>query len=144
MLVKDVLAHKGAEVATIAPDALVSDVIAALAEHHVGALVVSGDGSAIEGIVSERDVVRALLPHGADLLQMPVGQIMTVGVLTCAPQDEIRSLARTMTDKRFRHMPVEVDGALAGIVTIGDVVKGRLDELEAEHDQLVEYISSTG
>ena len=144
MLVKDVLAHKGAGVATIAPQAPVSDVIAALAEHHVGALVVSGDGTAIDGIVSERDVVRALLSHGAALLQMPVSQIMTVGVHTCAPQDEIRSLARTMTDKRFRHMPVEVNGSLAGIVTIGDVVKGRLDELETEHDQLVEYISSTG
>jgi CBS domain-containing protein len=144
MHVKDVLAHKGAHVATVAPESLISEVIAALAEHHVGALVVTGDGRRIDGIVSERDVVRALNSRGAGLLDTPVGEIMTTNVHTCGPHDEIRSLARTMTDKRFRHMPVEIDGALAGIVTIGDVVKGRLDELETEHDQLVEYISSTG
>jgi CBS domain-containing protein len=108
----------------------------------VGALVVSGDGRRIEGIVSERDVVRALHSRGADLLTTPVREIMTANVLTCGPGDEIRSLARTMTDRRFRHMPVEIDGVLSGIVTIGDVVKGRLDELETEHNQLMGYISA--
>lgn len=144
MHVKEVLAHKGAAVATVLPASLVSEVIASLAEHHVGALVVTGDGQQIDGIVSERDVVRALHTRGAELLGTPVREIMTVDVLTCSPTDEIRSLAKTMTDKRFRHMPVVVDGALAGIVTIGDIVKSRLDELETEHDQLVDYISSTG
>jgi len=144
MHVKDVLAHKGAAVATVTPGALITEVIAALAEHHVGALVVTSDGRTIEGIVSERDVVRALHTRGAELLGTPVREIMTVNVLTSSPDDEVRSLAKTMTEKRFRHMPVVVDDALAGIVTIGDIVKNRLDELETEHDQLVDYISSTG
>ena len=144
MHVKDVLAHKGAAVATVTPGALITEVIAALAEHHVGALVVTSDGRTIEGIVSERDVVRALHTRGAELLGTQVREIMTVNVLTSSPGDEVRSLAKTMTEKRFRHMPVVVDGALAGIVTIGDIVKNRLDELETEHDQLVDYISSTG
>lgn len=141
MHVKDVLANKGAAVATVAPNSLITEVIALLAQHHVGALVVSSDGRRIEGIISERDVVRSLHSRGADLLTTPVREIMTANVLTCGPGDEIRALARTMTDRRFRHMPVEVDGVLSGIVTIGDVVKGRLDELETEHDQLVGYIS---
>ena len=144
MHVKDVLAHKGAAVATVTPGALITEVIAALAEHHVGALVVTSDGRTIEGIVSERDVVRALHTRGAELLGTQVSEIMTVNVLTSSPGDEVRSLAKTMTEKRFRHMPVVVDDALAGIVTIGDIVKNRLDELETEHDQLVDYISSTG
>jgi CBS domain-containing protein len=144
MHVKDVLANKGAAVATVAPGSLITEVIASLAEHHVGALVVTSDGRQIEGIVSERDVVRALHTRGADLLATQVSEIMTSNVLTCSPDDEVRSLAKTMTDKRFRHMPVVVDGALAGIVTIGDIVKIRLDELQTEHDQLVTYISSTG
>jgi CBS domain-containing protein len=144
MHVKDVLARKGAAVATVTPDSLIGDVVAALAEHHVGALVVTADGQRIDGIVSERDVVRALHSRGGALLSTRVQEIMTTNVHTCGLGDEIRSLARTMTDNRFRHMPVEVDGVLAGIVTIGDVVKGRLDELETEHDQLVDYISSTG
>lgn len=144
MHVKDVLAHKGAAVATVTPGALITEVIAALAEHHVGALVVTSDGRTIEGIVSERDVVRALHTRGAELLGTQVREIMTVNVLTSSPGDEVRSLAKTMTEKRFRHMPVVVDDALAGIVTIGDIVKNRLDELETEHDQLVDYISSTG
>ena len=144
MHVKDVLAHKGAAVATVTPVAQITEVIAALAEHQDGALVVTSDGRNIEGIVSERDVVRALHSRGAELLGTQVREIMTVNVLTSSPDDEVRSLAKTMTEKRFRHMPVVVDGALAGIVTIGDIVKNRLDELETEHDQLVDYISSTG
>jgi CBS domain-containing protein len=143
MRVKDVLAHKGAAVATIQPDATVAEVIASLARHGIGALVVSSDGLAIEGIVSERDVVRGLNTFGADLLGMAVREIMTAGVHTCVPTDEVRTLAQTMTDKRFRHMPVTIDGTLSGIVSIGDVVKSRVDELETEHDQLVDYISSS-
>ena len=144
MHVKEILAHKGPAVVTIAPGASVARVVAMLAEHRIGALVVTSDGRRIEGIVSERDVVRALNAFGADLLGMAVREIMTADVHTCVPADEVRSLARTMTDKRFRHMPVVIDGALSGIVTIGDIVKGRVDELETEHEQLMDYISSAG
>ena len=144
MHVKDILAHKGPAVVTIQPGAMVADVVASLAEHRIGALVVTSDGRRIEGIVSERDVVLALHTHGADVLQTTVQDIMTAEVHTCVPADEVRSLARTMTEKRFRHMPVVIDGALSGIVTIGDIVKGRVDELETEHEQLMDYISSAG
>ena len=144
MHVKEILAHKGPAVVTIGPGAAVADVVASLAQHRIGALVVTSDGRTIEGIVSERDVVRALNSYGADLLRMTVREIMTADVHTCVPADEVRSLARTMTERRFRHMPVVVDGALSGIVTIGDIVKGRVDELETEHEQLMDYISSAG
>ena len=142
MRVKDVLAHKSPGVATVEPGQSVADVVAALARHGVGALVVSSDGRTIEGIISERDVVRALHSIGPALLQTAVREIMTVNVHTCVPSDEVALLARTMTDKRFRHMPVTIDGALAGILSIGDLVKSRMDEMETEHDQLVDYISS--
>jgi CBS domain-containing protein len=142
MQVTNILAHKGAAVATIDPAATVAEVVASLAEHRIGALVVSSDGRQIEGIVSERDVVRALHTVGAGVLTMQVRELMTVNVHTCAPTDEIRSLAKTMTERRFRHMPVAIDGTLSGIVTLGDVVKSRVDELETEHDQLVGYISA--
>jgi CBS domain-containing protein len=144
MHVKEILAHKGPAVVTIAPGATVALVVELLAEHRIGALVVTRDGRRIEGIVSERDVVKALHTFGAEVLTIAVREIMTVDVHTCVPADEVRSLARTMTDKRFRHMPVVVDGVLSGIVTIGDIVKGRVDELETEHEQLMGYISSAG
>jgi len=143
MRVKDVLAIKGTSVATIGPGATVADAIAALARHGVGALVVTTDGRGIEGIISERDVVRGLNNLGSTLLGAAVREIMTADVHTCEPADEVRSLAKTMTDKHFRHMPVLVDGALAGIMSIGDVVKSRVDELETEHAQLVGYISAS-
>ena len=144
MRVKDVLAKKGDAVATIGVSATVAQVISDLAGHRVGALVVSTDGRTVRGIVSERDVVHALDAYGADVLAMPVSAIMTAEVHTCSPGDEVRGLARTMSDKRFRHMPVVVDGELAGIVSIGDIVKIRVDELETEHEQLMGYISSAG
>lgn len=142
MRVRDVLAGKGSTVATVAPTATIVEVVAALAEHNIGALVVTEDGSGVAGIVSERDVVRALHAVGPGLLTQPVSGIMTSEVNTCGPTDEIQTLAKTMTDGRFRHMPVVVDGALAGIVTIGDIVKNRIDELETERSQLVDYISA--
>jgi CBS domain-containing protein len=144
MRVQDVLAKKGDRVATIGADATVAHVISDLAGHRVGALVVSPDGRTVRGIVSERDVVHALDAYGADVLDMPVSAIMTADVQTCAPADEVRELARVMTDKRFRHMPVLVDGELAGIVSIGDIVKIRVDELETEQEQLMGYIASAG
>ncbi len=144
MRVKDILAKKGADVATVDPDATIAEAVALLRRHRIGALVVSVDGLGIDGILSERDVVGALATMGADLLTAAVRQIMTAQVLTCEPGDELRTLAITMTDRRFRHMPVAVNGRLAGIVSIGDVVKYRVDELQTEHDQLVDYISSSG
>lgn len=144
MRVKDILAKKGGGVATVDPDATIGEAVALLRRHRIGALVVSVDGASIDGILSERDVVGALATMGAGLLTAAVRQIMTSQVLTCEPGDELRTLAITMTDKRFRHMPVTVDGRLAGIVSIGDVVKHRVDELQTEHDQLVDYISSSG
>ena len=144
MRVNDILRKKGTEVATIDPDGTVAEAVDILHRRRIGALVVSSDGQQIEGILSERDVVGALAELGVSVLTVPVRQIMTAKVITCAPGDELRALAITMTDKRFRHMPVTVDEKLAGIVSIGDVVKHRVDELQTEHDQLIEYISSSG
>jgi CBS domain-containing protein len=144
MLVENILAHKGPGVVTIQPGSAVAEVVASLSKHGIGALLVSSDGRTIAGIVTERDIVRALAAFGPELFDKAVREIMTTNVHTCVPGDEVRSVAKTMTDKRFRHMPVTVDGALTGIVSIGDVVKSRLDELETEHDQLLSYISSTG
>jgi CBS domain-containing protein len=144
MRVKDILKKKGTSVATIDPDATIAEAVAMLHGQRIGAVVVSADGVSINGILSERDVVGGLATIGPGLLTTTVRQIMTSEVLTCEPGDELRSLAITMTDKRFRHLPVTVNGRLAGIVSIGDVVKHRVDELQTEHDQLVDYISSSG
>ena len=144
MRVKDILNRKGTAVATIDPDATIAEAVAMLHGRRIGAVVVSADGTTVGGILSERDVVGALATLGTGLLTAPVRQFMTAEVLTCEPDDELRRLAITMTDKRFRHMPVTVDGRLAGIVSIGDVVKLRVDELQTEHDQLMDYISSSG
>lgn len=141
MRVKDILNKKGTAVATIDPDATVAEAVSLLHGKRIGALVVSSDGATIGGIVSERDVVGALATMGSVVLTARVRQIMTSEVLTCAPDDELRSLAITMTDKRFRHLPVTTAGRLTGIVSIGDVVKHRVDELQTEHDQLIDYIS---
>src|SRR6476659_7821216 len=138
MRVRDILRKKGTAVATIDPDATVAEAVDALHRQRIGALVVSADGQRIEGIVSERDVVGALAEFGLSVLTTQVRQIMTSEVFTCAPNDELRSLAITMTDKRFRHMPVVVEDRLAGIVSIGDVVKHRVDELQTEDDQLID------
>ncbi|GAA2452808.1 CBS domain-containing protein [Actinomadura vinacea] len=126
--------------ATMRPDATVRDLLAALAEHNIGAVVVSPDAATITGIASERDVVRRLHEHGAALLDRPVSEIMTSQVRTCGPGDGVDDLRRTMTEHRIRHLPVVEDGRLAGIVSIGDVVKSAIDELESEREYLVDYI----
>lgn len=140
MKISDVLRNKGTEVVTIRPDETVSRLLEALAEHRVGALVVSPDGAAVAGIVSERDVVRHLHQRGAAVLLIPVSEIMTADVTTCTADDSVESLAHTMTDRRIRHVPVVAEGALVAIVSIGDIVKHRIDSLQSERDQLVEYI----
>lgn len=141
MRIAEVIRRKGADVVTVGPDATVAELVALLGERKIGALVVSPDGGVtVAGIVSERDVVRRLYSDGAAVLEQRVSDIMTAEVETCAPEDELESLARRMTDLRVRHLPVVVDGHLHAIVSIGDVVKNRLDELQDERDQLVGYV----
>ena len=140
MRIADVLRTKGSAVATIAPDVPVSELLRALAEHNVGAIVVVGP-SGVAGIVSERDVVRRLHETGVDLLSSPVSAIMTADVFTCTPSDTVDSLTVVMTERRFRHVPVLSDGQLVGIVSIGDVVKSRIGQLEQSQDQLQAYIA---
>ena len=142
MRIADVLRSKGATVLTVTPDMTVRDLVAMLAEHRIGATVVSVDGGSVEGIVSERDVVRALAARGAAVLSERVADIMTAEVQTCKPDASVNDLMRTMTEGRFRHVPVVVEGRLSGIVSIGDVVKTRIGELETERESLERYISS--
>lgn len=144
MRVQDILNRKGTAVATVGPEVSVAEAVQILHGRRIGAVVVSADGRSVDGILSERDVVGGLATAGPDVLAAPVRELMTADVLTCGPDDELRGLAIAMTERRFRHLPVTVDGRLAGIVSIGDVVKLRVDELQAEHDQLVDYISSSG
>jgi CBS domain-containing protein len=140
MRISEILRRKGGEVATIEPDAKVRQLLALLAEHNIGAVVVSTNGTTIEGIASERDVVRRLNDRGAGLLDAPVSSIMTATVRTCAPGDNVEDLRATMTEHRIRHVPVVRDDELVGIVSIGDVVKSAISELETEREQLVDYI----
>jgi len=140
MRIADVLRNKGASVATITPETSVAGLLTELSVHNIGAMVVvSPDG--VIGIVSERDVVRALQERGADLLRQPVSEIMTTFVATCTPNDSVDSLSVLMTNKRVRHIPVMENGRLTGIVSIGDVVKTRMEELEATQEQLQAYIT---
>lgn len=111
-----------------------------LADHRIGAVVVSGDGASVEGIVSERDVVRHLHSSGTSVVDGPVHAIMTREVVTCEPSLSVEELEASMTEHRIRHVPVVVDGALTAIVSIGDIVKHHMDQLRHERDQLVGYI----
>ncbi len=140
MRIADVLRNKGGAVMTINPDATVTDLLAGLAGHNIGAMVVVGPDGLV-GIVSERDVVRQLHANGASVLSRRVSTIMTSVVSTCSKSDTVDSLTRLMTENRVRHVPVLEDGNLIGIVSIGDVVKTRMEELEAEHEQLQSYIT---
>jgi len=131
-----------AGVVTITPESGVRELIAKLAEHNVGALIVSSDGETVDGIVSERDVVRHL-HHDGTVVNNTVGAIMTEVVETCAPESTVDELMEIMTRRRFRHVPVVKDGKLVGIVSIGDVVKHKLSQLEFERDQLDSYVHQT-
>ncbi|MCB0947909.1 MAG: CBS domain-containing protein [Mycobacterium sp.] len=140
MRISDVLRGKGDAVATVTPETSVAGLLTELSVRNIGAMVVvSPDG--LLGIVSERDVVRSLHEMGAALLNRPVSEIMTTVVATCSPEDSVDSLSVLMTTNRVRHVPVVVDGRLAGIVSIGDVVKTRMEELEHEQQQLQAYIT---
>jgi CBS domain-containing protein len=137
LLIEHILHRKGHEVATVASDATVGDAVALLHEWNVGALVVTAEGQPVAGILSERDVVRALA-----LLTWPVSNLMTTEVTTCGPRATVDELAKLMTDRRIRHIPVLDGDQVAGIVSIGDVVKSRIDELETETGTLHDYLSS--
>jgi CBS domain-containing protein len=140
--VQSILGGKGNAVETIAQTATVSDAVRRLGEQRIGALVVSGDGKAIEGIISERDVVRATAGSGGAALEHSVGSIMSTDVVTCSCGDGVDRLMSLMTERRIRHLPVVDDaGHLAGIISIGDVVKARLTQLEHENEALAQYIS---
>lgn len=140
MRISDLLRSKGTAVATVQPHTTVTELLSGLAEHNVGAMVVVGP-QGIAGIVSERDVVRRLHDRGPELLNQPVSEIMTTMVASCKPEDSVDHLNVLMTERRIRHVPVVVDGELAGIVSIGDVVKNRMQELEKSQEQLEAYIS---
>ena len=143
MQVRDILNRKGSMVATISPERPVSEVVEVLREHDVGALIVSRDGVTIEGIVSERDVIRRLASGGAGLMGLPVTEVMTSPVRTCSPDDTLDQLSHEMTEHRIRHLPCTSEGQLCGIISIGDVVKARMTALEEETRQLQTYITGT-
>jgi CBS domain-containing protein len=140
--IASLLQSKGDFVATIGPSESLEAVLAGLAEHRVGALVVTEDGEHIVGIISERDIVRALHRQGVGVLGEPVSAVMTADVSTCTPDQTIEVLMALMTDQRIRHVPVVDQGKLTGIVSIGDLVKQRMGELERENSAIVEYIQT--
>jgi CBS domain-containing protein len=141
MNVETILRNKGDWVATIRPDATIAEAVDTLNREHIGALVVSEDGNGVDGVLSERDIVAALAENRVDLLSRPVAEIMTRNVLTCDPADTVQELMEEMTNRRFRHFPVIRDGRLCGIVSIGDLVKNRLDEVEFEASSLRSFIA---
>jgi CBS domain-containing protein len=141
MNVETILQTKGDRLATVPADATIEAATAQLKAEGIGALVVSSDGETLEGILSERDIVRGLVGHGAELLAMPVSAIMTKEVTCCVASDSVDDLMAVMSESRIRHLPILDDGKLKGIISIGDVVKARLNELQNEADALREYIA---
>jgi CBS domain-containing protein len=139
--ITDLLRHKGSDVATVPPGISVAGLLEDLARHNIGAMVVTDGSGTLVGIVSERDVVRRLNDRGSELLRAPVSEIMTTTVVTCEPTESVDSLASIMTERRIRHMPVVSGGELLGIVSIGDVVKSRIAQLESDREQLESYIA---
>lgn len=144
MLIRQILGSKGGEVVATGPQATIAEVAGLLKAKRIGAIVVEDATGELCGIISERDLARGLADHGAALLDMQVHQLMTAEVVTCSPADGLEKLMQTMTEGRFRHLPVVEDGKLVGIISIGDVVKYRLKELEDETHMLQDYIQSAG
>ena len=143
MTVARILAGKGRTVTTAKPHATMREVIDILAAKHIGALVIADDEGTMKGIVSERDVVRTLARHGVEAMNTPVSSFMTREVKSASEEDGVIDVARRMSAGRFRHMPVVTDGRLVGIVSVGDAIKYRLEQMEAEQSALREYISTT-
>jgi CBS domain-containing protein len=144
MAVTHILKQKGREVITVTPATPLKEVADTLAKHRIGAVVVSDGKSGIAGIVSERDVVRAFSAHGGGVTGKSAGDIMTARVYTCSPRDSETDLMALMTEHRIRHLPVVDDGKLAGMISIGDVVKYRIESIEREAEQMKSYIASAG
>lgn len=140
MTVNTILMHKGRDIVTIRAETTVGEAVTCMAENRIGAVVVVDDTKAVAGIVSERDVVRLLAERGTAALDVIVGNVMTRAVVTCAPDESITAIMERMTRGRFRHVPVLAGGVLIGIISIGDVVKYRVEEMEREHDALRSYI----
>ena len=143
MRISDILRVKGTQVVTVTPDTKVRHLLAVLAEHRIGAVVVSRNGISVNGIASERDIVRALAKRGAVVMSEPITAIYTAEVHTVTPETLLEEVMQMMTEHRVRHAPVVADGGLQGIVSIGDVVKSRIDELETERAALTGYITGT-
>ena len=139
MSIQSILDHKGSKVVTIAPDTRVGAAALRLRLEHIGAIVITGEDRHIEGILSERDIVEGLTEHGAAVIDLPVSALMSRNVRTCKPDAEIRDVMRLMTLHRIRHVPVAENGILRGIVSIGDVVKSRLEDMELETNVLRDY-----
>lgn len=139
MHVADILKAKGPDVITVRPDLSIEHLVQRLRIANVGALVVSQSGTTVDGIISERDIARGLAEHGADVLNCTVADLMTHAVVTCSPGDALAHVAKIMTQRRIRHLPVIDEKALVGIISIGDVVRYRLDELELEANVLRDY-----
>ncbi|HLS58298.1 MAG TPA: CBS domain-containing protein [Paracoccaceae bacterium] len=131
------------KVITIRPDATVAEAATVLAENRIGAVIVSRDDAIVDGILSERDIVRCLATAGAEVLDKPVSELMTPEVIACLPDDTALDVLEKMTDRRFRHMPVVEDGRMIGVISIGDAVKARMDEIEHEKDALTGMIANT-
>jgi CBS domain-containing protein len=142
MTVKAILSRKGTDVVTADPSVSLGDAVKLLAARRIGAVVVTGADRRIVGILSERDVVRALADKGPAALQAPISEVMTRKVTTCAIGDTVCELMERMTEGKFRHMPVVEQGRLSGMISIGDVVKSRVHEMEQESDALRDYIRS--
>lgn len=142
MLVKQIFKQKDDRIITVQPGDTVATAADVLKRENIGAVMVSGPDGALSGILSERDIVRAMPQHGPDIFKLTVEQLMTRDVITCSSEDRINDLMKKMTAGRFRHLPVVDGGSLTGIISIGDVVKSRLEELEAEASQLRDYIAS--
>lgn len=142
MSVTVILSRKGNDIVTLSPDATLGDAVASLARNRIGAIVVTNADMGVEGIISERDVVRLIGERGVDVLAEPITGLMTKSVVTCAPDDTVPQIMERMTRGRFRHVPVIQGGKLVGIISIGDVVKYRVEEMERESAQLRDYIMS--
>jgi len=143
MTVKLILDSKGSDVATIAPTADLASAVKLLAKHRIGALFVIGPDQRVAGIISERDIIHGLADLGAAALEQAIGQVMTRKVVTCTCAEAISNVMELMTAGKFRHLPIVEDGRLIGILSIGDIVKHRLQEIEAESAALRDYIRST-
>ncbi len=142
MNVGGILKEKGREVETVSPDTSLQDIAKTLGQRKIGALVVLKETGKIAGILSERDIVRAVGSEGASALKKPASQFMTAKVVTCKETDTVNQLMESMTKGRFRHLPVVNNGKLAGIISIGDVVKWRIAEAEFEAEEMKRYIAS--